>query len=118
MPLTVEKRTEKVIAIDTSLDLHTFPTVSEQIVCPFTFYFNGQLRQGMRYANELYTLASEFSPKQRSLAYQKATHLVKQGQTVVITVSAFQYRSWISLRSPDCLRYFSPFPQTNNVGIH
>ncbi|MBD2152964.1 hypothetical protein [Leptolyngbya sp. FACHB-16] len=102
----VAKGARRVAAVDALSDSYTFPTVSEQIVCPFTFYLNGQLRQGIRYANELYALVQEFSPEQRSLAYQKATNLAEQGQTVVITVSSSQYQSWISLRSPDCLRYF------------
>jgi hypothetical protein len=118
MPLIAAKSAKEVAAVDASFDRHTFSTVAEQMVCLFTFYLNGQLCQGMQYANELYALAYEFSPEQRSLAYQKATNLAEQGQTVVITVSSSQYRSWLSLRSLDCLCCCSFFPQTNNVGIH
>lgn len=106
MPPIADKTARKPAAITTFLDLRTFPTVPEQMVQCFTFYFNNRLCQGICYANELYALADESSSEQRSTAYQRAIELVQQGQIVVLTVSATQYRSWISLRSPDCLHYF------------
>lgn len=86
------------------LVLHTFPTVSEQLVVPFTFYFGHQFYAGVRHAGELYKLVAEVCPQQRLIAYQTAAQLVEQGNTVLLTVSSAGYRTWVSLRSPDCFR--------------
>lgn len=93
-------------AVESKIILHNLLTVSEQWVCPFTFYLNGQFHQGGFYSNEVYGLIDEISIPNRSVAYKNATDLLEQGNTVLITVSSSSYRIWISLRSPNCPDYF------------
>lgn len=90
----------KLVATDASLDCLAILTVPEQLVRPFTFYLNDRLRQGMFYDRELYELVQEFHRDDRLIAYQSVINLSAQGHEVLITVSRFRYRSWISLRSP------------------
>ena len=96
---------KKTLTASAAIALPTFPTVPEDCVSPFVFYLNDQLHQGIRYAGELYGLVDEFRIHQRLAAYQSVSELIEQGNDVLMTVSAAYYRSWINLRSPDCLHH-------------
>ena len=97
---------KKTLTASAVIALPTFPTVPEDCVSPFVFYFNDQLHQGIHYATELYGLVNEFGVHRRLTAYQSVSELIEQGNDVLMTVSTTYYRSWINLRSPDCLRHF------------
>lgn len=77
------------------------PTVlTEQLIAPFNFFLNGEIRQGMRHQDELYGHLYEFDARSRLQAYQIACRLMEQAVPVLMTASAQRYVIWINLRSP------------------
>lgn len=97
---------KKTLDASAAIAFSTFPTVPEDCVSSFNFYLNGQVHQGILYFDELYGLVSEFKAHQRLTAYQSILDLIEQGNDVLMTVSPSHYRSWINLRSSDCLHHF------------
>lgn len=63
----------------------------------FNFYFQGEIRQGMRYMNALYGLAHIVQAGYRDAAYDIACQLAASGTSVVITVAKEQYKIWTNL---------------------
>lgn len=81
-----------------------FPKLlTEQMVHPFNFYVDGEVRPGMRYQNDLYGLFQEFRLEQRLDVYPIATQLLKEGIPVVITAFQQRYVLWVQMRSPTTL---------------
>jgi hypothetical protein len=97
---------QNTLTVSAAIAFSTFPVVPEDCVFPFNFYLNEQVHQGILYFNELYGLVREFKTHQRLTAYQSILDLIEQGNGVLMTVSSSHYRSWINLRSPDCLHHF------------
>ncbi|MBW4519887.1 MAG: hypothetical protein KME16_09350 [Scytolyngbya sp. HA4215-MV1] len=79
--------------------------IAEQLVHPFKFCLEVQVCQGMRYDSEIYGLVTEFAPKDRLKAYQKACELNEQGLSVVATASPQRYAIWLNLRLPDAKKW-------------
>ncbi len=73
----------------------------ESLTCPFKFYFDGQIREGMTYHQEFYKLLKSFPGHQRDVAYEMGCYLSDQGDRVVITVAPDSscYQIWIDVRS-------------------
>ncbi|MDX2243624.1 MAG: hypothetical protein NW224_23335 [Leptolyngbyaceae cyanobacterium bins.302] len=93
--------------------LDTVPlVVDENQVAPFTFYWNGAVRLGMRYDHELYGLMHEVSLYARLDAYQMGCEMLAQGLPVLITASRQRYALWLNLRNPAAtqqeLKIFEP----------
>ncbi|WP_075598529.1 hypothetical protein [Leptolyngbya sp. 'hensonii'] len=74
--------------------------LDEQLVHRFNFYFEGNIRQGMRHGCRLYGLVEQFNSRHRLNAYQLACELAEQGLPIVVTVSGSSYRVWLGLDSP------------------
>ncbi len=74
--------------------------IPEQRITLFKFYMQSVIHDGMTDGNELYRLAREFGKDNRLKSYQYACQLIEQGIPTLVSVSAQQYRVWISLRSP------------------
>lgn len=80
--------------------------LAERLIHQFNFYLGFEMRQGMRYGNELYELTYEFNAHSRLEAYQIACELLEHGIPDVITASIDdRYKVWISLRSPAYQRW-------------
>lgn len=78
------------------------PTVTcEELVSPFSFYFEDQIHRGMTHRKKLYFQVQTYSKTQRDKAYELALHLSQQGILSVITASSVMrptcYRVWVDL---------------------
>ncbi|HEY9645570.1 MAG TPA: hypothetical protein V6C88_04325 [Chroococcidiopsis sp.] len=77
-----------------------FPlVVSQDLIQPFKFW-HGDVRLGMRYADELYTHVRSYAVSARLDAYELACSLAQNGSRVCVACSPWRYTIWISLRSP------------------
>jgi hypothetical protein len=77
------------------------PTVlPEHLVTHFTFYIQGQVRQGMRKQEKLYGLLKSVEGAQKMQIYQLAWALCEQGLPCILTLSESRYAIWVPLRSP------------------
>ncbi|MDX2212339.1 MAG: hypothetical protein SFY66_03525 [Oculatellaceae cyanobacterium bins.114] len=70
---------------------------------PFKFWFNGQVRDGLRCQNNLFHLHHTFSLSQRDKAYELACELQCKGIKAAITCSGKEYRLWTDLQSSTSL---------------
>ncbi|MDX2229753.1 MAG: hypothetical protein NW220_08950 [Leptolyngbyaceae cyanobacterium bins.349] len=83
------------------------PIVSEALVHKFT-YWNHQIRTGMRYGAELYTLLQSYPIEERLKACDVACEQTANGIEVCITASKTTYSVWLSLRSLGAVSAHSP----------
>ncbi len=85
------------------------PTVThEELVKPFSFYFEDQIYQGMRHQGKLNFLLKTYSDLKRDKAYELAIQLAQDGISSVITVSLTVhpvcYRVWVDLSASQLVR--------------
>lgn len=75
-------------------------TVPEQLIYPFRWYFQGVLRDGMRFHNELYGFMTQFDRHDRIKAFELAYALGENGgQSVISVANATEVRRvWLNLR--------------------
>lgn len=78
------------------------PTVTrEELVHPFSFYFEREIHQGMTYQGRLNFLVKTFSEANRDKAYEFAIRLARQNITSIVTVSSLVrpacYRIWVDM---------------------
>ena len=73
--------------------------IPQQVVRPFSVYFNGTVRQGISYRGTLYQLNGLFSATQRSEVYSYACQLSNQHKQILVTVAPDQYGIWVDFRS-------------------
>ena len=73
--------------------------VQENSIEPFKFWFNGDLRDGVHFHNELYYRLKQTSPDSRSSLYQLGCRLVQRGADVFLTVSDDSCSLWANLRN-------------------
>jgi hypothetical protein len=71
--------------------------VLQQFVSFFQFARDGQTRKGVSYQGRLYELVEKFSVSDRMAAYELGYQLMRQGEDVIITVSANHYSLWSPL---------------------
>lgn len=71
--------------------------VLQQFVSFFQFAREGQIRKGISYQGRLYELVEKFSVSDRMAAYELGYQLMRQGEDVIITVSAHHYSLWSPL---------------------
>lgn len=92
------------------------PTVTrEELVSPFSFYFEDQIHQGMTHQGKLYFQVQTYSGIRRDKAYELALHLSQRGITSVITVSSVVqptcYRVWVDLSAAKAVREMQDLPE-------
>jgi len=88
--------------------LELIPSVIiEEQVHSFNFYLGEEMREGMRYRNELYGLINSFDTGSRLQAYQFACELILSSAMVIVTVSKQRYAVWLNLRSPQMTRFMN-----------
>jgi hypothetical protein len=75
-------------------------TVQENAVSPFCFFWNGELRQGVLYSNQLYGLVLESKLKYDFHLYRFISVVSKADVQVILTLSPDCYRVWVDLKSP------------------
>lgn len=78
------------------------PTVTrEELVHPFSFYFENEIHQGMTYQGKLNFLVKTFSESHRDKAYELAIRLTRRNITSIVTVSSLVrptcYRIWVDM---------------------
>jgi hypothetical protein len=86
--------------------------VPEESVSLFHFVLDARLHQGIRYADELYGMVLESNAEQDLEAYRLLFQLADRQIPLILTVSEFRHRIWVSLRSPF---YYSLFKQDARV---
>lgn len=80
-------------------------TVPEQAACPFYWYFQGEIRAGMRLYDELYGLVAQFDFGDRTATFELACSLAASSVAidgyVVISVDTPKRirRVWLNLRN-------------------
>lgn len=81
-------------------------TLSEELIYPFQWYLQGEIREGMRFQDEIYGLIARFDANQRTVAYELACELASGGGQVVVTVanSTETRQIWLNLRHWDAQR--------------
>jgi hypothetical protein len=67
----------------------------------FSFYFEGNIYQGMSYQGKLYKLTKSFDAKERLKAYTLGCEISNRDHHVAITVAAEKYRVWVDLSAKD-----------------
>ena len=73
--------------------------LSHELVHPFKFWHNNELREGICSGKELYCLQSQFTAQARQQAFGLATDLAAAGAQVCITCMRAEYKVWVSLRT-------------------
>ncbi|HEY9663523.1 MAG TPA: hypothetical protein V6C65_34180 [Allocoleopsis sp.] len=86
--------------------------IHEGEVCPFKFWFNDSVRDGIFYRDELFCWLQTVAKSDRAKLYQEACRLA-QRNVVVVTVGSKHCGLWVSLRSSDIVslaqrHYLSP----------
>ncbi|MBD1844905.1 hypothetical protein H6F89_16180 [Cyanobacteria bacterium FACHB-63] len=76
------------------------PILRESAINKFFFFFQDQLREGMRYADALYGAAYQFDLRCRLQAYQMAWVLAEAKIPLVVTLSPTRFVIWLNLQSP------------------
>ncbi len=77
--------------------------IDEPTIDLFRFYHQDQVREGMRYANDLYAAAYQFNSRYRLQAYQLAWALYAAKVPLVVSLSPQRIVIWINLQSPTYL---------------
>ena len=67
----------------------------------FSFYFEGNIYQGMSHQGKLYKLTKSFEAKERLKAYALGCEISNRDHHVAITVSDEKYRVWVDLSAKD-----------------
>lgn len=73
--------------------------LSENRLRTFKFWFNGGVRDGLHYQNELYYRAKQVDTAQRSHLYRLACRLADQQANIVLSATDQQYSLWVNLRN-------------------
>lgn len=73
--------------------------LSHELVHPFKFLYNHEIREGMSSGRELYCLWEKFPVDSRQKAFAFAMDLAEQGSQVCITCMRAEYKIWVSLRT-------------------
>lgn len=77
----------------------TKPVVLAEVnTAQFVFYFQGQLRTGMRYRQELYSLVGRTGIELRHQAHRAAMEMGLKGIPVVMTISDRHCSLWVNLK--------------------
>lgn len=85
--------------------LASIPRVPEQWAVVFRFYMLERVREGIRYKDEFYGLAQQFTSSHLLQAYQLA-YILKQHQIpFMFTRSEKRYAIWIQMQSPAYLAF-------------
>lgn len=73
--------------------------LSEKSICRFKFWQDGDIREGMRFQNNLYGLLRVLPIEQRWIAYDLTCTYTQRGIDVVLTCNDTYYYLWVNLRS-------------------
>jgi hypothetical protein len=73
--------------------------LSHELVHPFKFLYDHEIRDGMCSGKELYCFWENFPPSSRQKAFAVAMDLAEQGSQVCITCMRAEYKIWVSLRT-------------------
>jgi hypothetical protein len=73
--------------------------IDEENVFIFEYWFDGTLRQGMYYHNELFSRVATFDIHQRPQVYQYGCKLTQRNALIVLTCTPSTCSLWGSLRS-------------------
>jgi hypothetical protein len=73
--------------------------LSHELVNPFKFLYNDEIREGMCSGKELYCLWEKFPVGSRQKAFALAMDLAEQNCQVCITCMRAEYKIWVSLRT-------------------
>lgn len=73
--------------------------LSHDLVYPFKFLYDHEIREGMCSGKELYYLWERFPSGSRQKAFAFAMDLAEQGSQVCITCMRSEYKIWVSLRT-------------------
>jgi hypothetical protein len=73
--------------------------IDEKNVFIFEYWFDGALRQGLYYRNELFSRVATFDIRQRPQVYQFGCTLAQKNALIVLTCSQSACSLWGSLRS-------------------
>ncbi|MBD2094977.1 hypothetical protein H6F90_07380 [Trichocoleus sp. FACHB-591] len=73
--------------------------LSHELVHPFKFLYDHEIREGMCSGKELYCLWRRFPADSRQEAFALAMDLAEQDSQVCITCMRVEYKIWISLRT-------------------
>lgn len=74
--------------------------VKEQDAYFFKFFMNDSIHEGMRYQNKLYGLLCEFNIENSVVGAGFDYKQILKDSPVVISISNYRYKVWISLQSP------------------
>lgn len=77
-----------------------YPLILRESAIDKFFFFQDQIREGMRYADALYGAAYQFDLRCRLQAYQMAWVLAEAKIPLVVTLSPSRFVIWINLQSP------------------
>lgn len=74
--------------------------IKEEQIFAFKFWFNGTIRNGMYYQNELFCRLETFDASKRPQVYQLGCKLAQKNVLVALSSSTQTCSLWGSLRSP------------------
>lgn len=98
----------KFLALLPAMLLNLVPESSTSL---FHFVLDSQMRQGIRYGDELYGKVLEFGQGHSPQAYRLLVKLINQQTPFILTVSELRHAIWVSLRSPS----YSVLAQPNAI---
>lgn len=78
------------------------PTLlNEEQICPFSYYWEGEVRPGMSVNGRLFALLECFAEEKRAIAYEQGCQLAEDHDVVITATrgSNPQYHLWIALSS-------------------
>jgi hypothetical protein len=73
--------------------------LSHDLVHPFKFLYDNEIREGMCSGKDLYCFQEKFPASSRQRAFALAVDLVEQGSQVCITCMRSEYKIWVSLNT-------------------
>lgn len=74
--------------------------IAESKIFVFKFWFDGDIKEGMCYQNELFCRLQQFDIHDRVQVYHLGCRLASQEVLIAFTASAEQCSLWVSLRDP------------------
>lgn len=75
--------------------------INNHQTCPFNFYRDGAMQQGICYGTDLYGLAHAFAQQDQFNAFRIASQLLGIGHQTIVTVSKQNYQVWVRLHTDE-----------------
>ena len=73
--------------------------LSHELVQPFKFWYQNEIREGMCSNQEIYRLCGTYKTEDRQKAFSLGVALAEHGAQACVTCMRTEYKVWVSLRT-------------------